>query len=944
MGVYQQHPFGALYPQSNRELAVIHPNVDVTFADVVDADVDVDMLSDADENEIAGVLAARTGTSTDKRAGTNVSSSTAGDPSAAGASAVGSTSSAASKDAAAADGGAEAPGEKMMEVEGEAISDADKDAARVKAKELKAKRLARACPMLKVDLNVELPLCELVDAIIVSRLRAPAPPVEIVPAPTAYPLSRALSLGDQGGSLVPAGVPGPLAHQQQALALGDQTGGPHADAQTGPRGGAPALDLIDPTTLRPHSGLSLPRGQADPRSGAATPANVDHGRNAISLPFAQGIREPDELNMPGSVGTTPAASLHGAAGDTDANLPGTAAVAASSTAPGAAEAGGSGVSTAGVLTSTASAAQADRSSGEPPAAHQGTSTSTAGASASTGSDQPKNGGPTSKQGRAEGAGTAAAVAVPKPAVAVPDTLLAVTKKAPPPASTSSSTSSSSSSRSSRRPSKLVPFFEKAFHTEPILAMACSSDLSGPYGEPVPMNPDENASDVFLVVGGKGGLLCMVRVQNALVEGGETESGESAKMQVMEDEVVYFTGHERTITKVQFTRQFPVFAATAQNSEGLTPHGFNELRLISVATDRQIRICQNTLPCVETVPCDYETWCLSSDARNALVAGTKNGCLRVLNFRYEKYQQRVAVTNTFRFAMCGGRGAPVTWMTFVPASDTFIVSLANGVVNVVECVYASTLKAEMREMLVRKSVRTEIPTRPVPLKNCFVPLVRSATELMPSAVASDEKAENKEAGKTLPPTKDAISSFLHTEGGTAPAATDAQEQTRAAVASKDKEDFPDSSGASASPTASGPPQTAADQEAAAAGDPAKPAKKKVLCYNPSQISSVRDDVQDPAGSKDAQLLAAADEPSCDVVVLEDNPKQNSERIAPPRAKVATTASVESSTSPGGGCASSSSSRATKQPPETVIGYAVSGSCGKDVYVIEVFARSRGVNKT
>ncbi|CAD7962286.1 unnamed protein product [Amoebophrya sp. A120] len=471
---------------------------------------------------------------------------------------------------------------------------------------------------------------------------------------------------------------------------------------------------------------------------------------------------------------------------------------------------------------------------------------------------------------------------------------------------------------------LVPFFSRTLHTEPILAMACSSDLLS-YNLPEIRRSASNAEEVdertsrtgeqdtktngenhtqtqtndsvYIVVGGKNGLLLMTKIEKIFSNDIHVpQSGD------FEKDFTKFVGHERTITKVQFVAASSMTnVARATNSSSCQKQQLldkEQLRLISVATDRQIRIwscatgeclqihldwgmmlgtaiilpnssflmyassnqklqvvdiskgsrsggsctsstergagaqvtttttasaasgsCENkpntaaemkknesTFPLVQVLPCDYETWCLCHDHQAAVVAGTKNGCLRVLEIGngeedggrdWEEENARstssphpsndpsttaaLTVKNSFRFPMCGSnRGAPVTWMTFIRTG--FVVSLANGVVNVVDCIYSgggssspcsstsgsgtavkiplppgSRSRKRLERMQIRTSVKTEQPTRPVPLKNCFVPRYTSKTEqkfLGHSGVVGAKSESNisntDEEGEKAPP--------------------------------------------------------------------------------------------------------------------------------------------------------------------------------------------------
>lgn len=144
------------------------------------------------------------------------------------------------------------------------------------------------------------------------------------------------------------------------------------------------------------------------------------------------------------------------------------------------------------------------------------------------------------------------------------------------------------------------------------------------------------------------------------------------------------GHERTITKVQFVDARATGGLLRGHCEellegcdGLESRELSfpspqHLLLISVATDRKIKIWQVIsglclwthcdtgmllgtavlLPRVpylmyassshklqlvdgnqklqQAVKCDFETWCLKHDGKRSVLAGTKNGCLRVLD--------------------------------------------------------------------------------------------------------------------------------------------------------------------------------------------------------------------------------------------------------------------------------------------------------------------------
>ncbi|CAD7973098.1 unnamed protein product [Amoebophrya sp. A25] len=275
--------------------------------------------------------------------------------------------------------------------------------------------------------------------------------------------------------------------------------------------------------------------------------------------------------------------------------------------------------------------------------------------------------------------------------------------------------------------------------------------------------------------------------------------------VVSPDIVRFPGHERTITKVQFLDGRGMLD---QADKGFPKRGdafpeFEHLRLLSVATDRQILIwdcgraecllahwdpamvmgtaillpatahstylmyatslqklqvvdassagspvterappgsetCPKNARCLQAVDEiateEYETWCLCYDGRKAVVAGTKNGCLRVLDIvegggRGERKTSFV-IRNTMRLPIVGsGRGAPVTWMTLVRKGNgaLFVVSLANGHVSLVDALYDEDDNSTLQRLRVRRTVQTVAPLRPVPLKNCFVPLILTEEE-------------------------------------------------------------------------------------------------------------------------------------------------------------------------------------------------------------------------
>ena len=91
-------------------------------------------------------------------------------------------------------------------------------------------------------------------------------------------------------------------------------------------------------------------------------------------------------------------------------------------------------------------------------------------------------------------------------------------------------------------------------------------------------------------------------------------------------------------------------------------------------------------------------------------------------------------NRFRLVVAQTRAAPVTWMSLVDSGANnkqpfFVVSLANGMVAIVDCVYADPENNDwtLKNLLLRHAVPTQEPTRPVPLKNSFMPVFPTLRE-------------------------------------------------------------------------------------------------------------------------------------------------------------------------------------------------------------------------